>query len=379
MLILLTLNLALAGKKPAPPVGPPCVAPAVQALTEAGPASAGKAWLEVVTCDEAAGRAAAPDAWAKIISGPGADAAAVKAMELGLGATVRTWVDTLQPDEKSGFISGLGAQCANPAVPAFFTESAAALGDKFWGGRWYAGLGGCQSPAAVTILEAGLESQRADRSRFKAVLETLARNQGKAALPRLEKGLAAEPDPELASYWIGAFADAAGVGSVGGLDVAAAESATGTLRTLAPKLPEPALETARTTLLALRHEADSDALAAQRYRSLAQADGSLAYGVYVKKVATCKKDKRAEIHTALVTNAGRTWPDQVAARVAGTVAQYKWHLPKDCEGAVEVVTSPLPLPDAAAFDAFVAAQDAELRKKLPDVKAKAFGEPAIAL
>lgn len=379
MLILLTLNLALAGKKPAAPAGPPCLAAASAALAEAGPASTGKAWIEVVTCDEAAGRAAAPAAWSKMISGPGADAAAVKAAELGLGEAVRTWVDTLQPDEKSAFIGMLGAQCANAAVPKFFAESATALGDKFWGGRWYAGLSSCQAPEAVALLESGLESQRADRSRFKAILETLARNQGKAALPRLEKGLAGESDPELASYWLGAYADAAGVGSAGGLDVAAAEIAVASIRTLAPKLPEATLETARTTLLALRHEADSDAMAAHRYRSVAQADGSLQYGLYVKKVATCKKDTRIEVHTALVTNAGRTWPDQVAARVAGTVAQYKWHLPKDCEGKVEVLSSPLPVADKAAFDVFVETQDKELSKKNPDVKARAFAEAPIPL
>ncbi len=379
MFFLLTANLALAAKKPAAPVGPPCVAGTLSALVEASPAVAGKAWLELANCDAAAARTAAPDAWKRIIAGPGADAAAVKAMELGLGEAVRTWVDTLQPDEKSSFISGLGAQCTNAAVPAFFAESAAALGDKFWGGRWYAGLAGCQAPAAVTILEGGLVSQRSDRSRFKAVLETLSRNQGKDALPRLEQGLSAESDAELASYWVGAFADAAGVGSIGGLDVAAADAAAGSIRTLAPKLPPLSLETARTTLLALKHEADSDAMAAERYRELQQLDGTLSYGLYVKKVATCKKDTRAEVHTALVTNAGRTWPDQVVARAQPAVAQYKWHLPKDCTGEVVVVASKLPLLDKAAFVAFVTEQDQELQKKNPALKAKAFGEAPIAL
>ena len=112
---------------------------------------------------------------------------------------------------------------------------------------------------------------------------------------------------------------------------------------------------------------------------VAQADGSLQYGLYVKKIATCKKDTRIEVHTALVTNAGRTWPDQVAARVAGTVAQYKWHLPKDCEGKVDVLSSPLPVADKAAFDVFVETQDKELSKKNPDVKARAFAEAPIPL
>jgi hypothetical protein len=379
MFLLLTVNLALAAKKPAAPVGPPCLAEATTALAEAGPASSAKAWLEVANCDAEAGKAAAPEAWKKIISGPGADAAGVKALELGLGEGVRAWVATLQPDEKSGFISALGDQCANAAVPAFFAESVTALGGEFWGGRWYAGLSGCHVPGAVAILEGGLESQRSDRIRFKAILETLARNQGKDALPRLQKGVAGEADPELASYWIGAFADAAGVGSVGGLDVAAAEAAAAAIRTLAPTLPELSLATARTTLLALNHEADSDAMAAHRYRSLAQEDGTLMYGLYVKEIATCKKDTRAEVHTAMVTNAGRTWPDQVAARVQGSVNQYKWHFPKDCTGEVVVVASPTPLKSKADFEAFVLAQDQELQKKNPDVKAKAFGEAPIVL
>jgi hypothetical protein len=379
MLLILSATLALAAKKPAAPAGPPCLAPALAALAEAGPASAGKAWLEVANCDAEAGRAAAPDAWKKIIAGPGADAAAPKAIELGLGGALRDWVDTLQPDEMSSFIRTLGEQCENAAIPGFFEESAGALGDRFWGMRWYAGLGSCHSPKAVAILEGGLESQRAERSRFKGVLETLARNQGKAALPRLEKGLEAERDPELASYWIGAFADAAGVGSVGGVDVAAAEQATAAISRLAPGLPELSLEAGRTTLLALRHEAESDALAAQRYRAVAQADGSLTYGLYVMEVATCKKDTRGEVHTAMVTNAGRTWPDQVVARTAGAVAQFKWHFPKDCTGEVVVVASPLPLADKAAFEKFVADQDAQLAKKHPEVKAKVFGEAPIAL
>lgn len=376
--MLLTLVLtALAAPKP-PPL-PACVVEGQKVLAEAGPAAAGRAWLDLATCDAAAGKAAAPDAWKKIIAGPGADAAAVKALELGLGDAIRTWADTQQPDEKSAFVNTLGEQCTNAAVPAFFAESAKVLGEKFWSGRWFAGLDACRTPEAVELLKAGVESQTAERGRFKAVLETLARNLGKDALPVLEAKLAAEKDPEIASYLVGAFADAAGVGSVAGLNTEAAAAAVATLQKLGPTMPELAVEGARTTLLALRDEAASDGMAALRYRALAQADGSLHYGVYVTKVGTCKKDTRIEVHTMLLTHAGRTWPDQVVARAKPHTDALTWKLPKDCTGELVVTASATPVKDAAAFDAFVKAQDTELQKKHDGVKVKAFAEAPAAI
>lgn len=371
MLLALVVT-ALAAPK-APPA-PACVAEAQKVLADAGPASAGKAWLDLATCDAASGKAAAPEAWKKIIAGSGADAAAVKAIELGLGDHIRAWADTLQPDEKSAFVNTLGEQCSNAAVPGFFVESSKALGDKFWSGRWFAGLDACRVPAAVELLQAGVDSQKQERGRYKAVLETMARNLGKDMIPVLEGKLTTEKDPEIASYLVGAFADAAGVGSVAGLNVEAANTAVATIVKLAPTLPEPALEGARTTLLALRDEAASDAMAAQRYRAVAQADGSLQYGVYVTKVATCKKDTKIEVHTMLLTQAGKTWPDQVGIRARTHVDALSWKLPKDCTGEVVVTPSPTPLKDAAAFDAFTKAQDTELQKKHPEVKVKIFAE-----
>ena len=355
MLLILSLAAFAAPKIPVPA----CSVAAQQTLTESGPAAAGKAWLELATCDEAAARVAAPAAWTTIIAGSGADAAAVKAIELGFGEAIRAWVLTLQPDEKSAFINFLGEQCSNKAIPPFFVATAAALGDKFWGARWYAGLDACRDPAAVGLLQGGLKSQLADTSRYKAVLEMLARNLGRDAIALLDAALKADSDPERASYIVGAFADAAGVGSVAGLNHDAAQ--------------------ARTTLLALQDELMSDSMAAQRYRSLAQADGSLQYGLYVTKVATCKKDSRIEVHTALVSNAGKTWPDQVVARAQPAVAQFDWHLPKDCTGDVLVEASSAPLKDAAGFDAWVTAQDDELKKQHPGVKAKVFPEPLLPL
>ncbi len=375
MLLILSLAAFAAPKIPVPA----CSVAAQQTLTESGPAAAGKAWLELATCDEAAARVAAPAAWTTIIAGSGADAAAVKAIELGFGEAIRAWVLTLQPDEKSAFINFLGEQCSNKAIPPFFVATAAALGDKFWGARWYAGLDACRDPAAVGLLQGGLKSQLADTSRYKAVLEMLARNLGRDAIALLDAALKADSDPERASYIVGAFADAAGVGSVAGLNHDAAQAAVASIVTLAPSLPERALEQARTTLLALQDELMSDSMAAQRYRSLAQADGSLQYGLYVTKVATCKKDSRIEVHTALVSNAGKTWPDQVVARAQPAVAQFDWHLPKDCTGDVLVEASSAPLKDAAGFDAWVTAQDDELKKQHPGVKAKVFPEPLLPL
>ena len=375
MLLIFSLAAFAAPKIPVPA----CSAPRQLALTEAGPAAAGKAWIELATCDEAAARVAAPTAWTTIIAGSGADAAAVKAIELGFGEAIRAWVLTLQPDEKSAFINTLGEQCSNKAIPPFFVATSTALGDKFWSARWYAGLDACRDPAAVGLLQAGLESQLANTSLYKAVLETLARNLGRQAIPLLEAALKADTDPERASYIVGAFADAAGVGSVAGINHDAAQAAVASISTLAPSLPERAIEQARTTLLALQDELMSDSMAAHRYHSLAQADGSLQYGLYVTKVATCKKDSKIEVHTALVTNAGKTWPDDVVDRAQPSVAQFAWHLPKDCIGDVLVVASPAPFKNAAGFEAWVDEQDVELGKQHPGVRAKVFPEPPLPL
>ncbi|MSQ00823.1 MAG: hypothetical protein EXR71_02895 [Myxococcales bacterium] len=378
--MLLALALAaVAGPKAPAVVVPACVTEGQKAVAEAGPAAAGKAWLELAVCDAAAARLAAPEAWKKIIAGPGADAAGVKAIELGLGEHIRAWADTQQPDEKSAFVNTLGEQCENGAVPAFFVESEKALGAKFWSGRWFAGLDACRTPAAVALLTSGLESQKGERGRFKAVLETLARNLGKDAIPVLMARLAVESDPEFASYEVGAFADAAGVGSVAGLNLDAAALAVAAITKLAPVLPEPALESARTTLLALRDELASDSMAAQRYRALAQADGSLHYALYVTKVGACKKDTKIEVHTVLLTNAGRTWPDQVATRAASWVDAIDWKLPKDCVGTVTVTASATPIKDRAAFDAFTKGLDTELQKKNDGVKVKVFAAESHSL
>ena len=377
MLNLILVATALAGSK-APPA-PDCVAPANTALTEASPSGVGKAWVELLACDATAAKAAAPDAFKRLIAGSGADAAALEAIKLGLGSVVRDWVPSMQPDERSGFFNTLGEQCAVAEVPAFFAESEKALGEKFWSDRWYAALDACRTPAAVEVLTSGLGSQAKDRSRFKAILETLARNQGEGAIPMLAERAAAEKDPELSAYIVGAFADAAGVGSTAGTNVAAAEAATGAIVNLASTLPEPGLEQARMTLLALGQEAHSDSMAAARYRDVAQADGSLTYAIYVSKVATCKKDTRIEVHTAVVENANRTWPDQLVSRVKPTVDMYSWRLPKDCVGDVVIAGSPTPLKDKAAIDAFFSAQDQELQKKNPGIKAKVFPQDAIGL
>ncbi|MBM4365874.1 MAG: hypothetical protein FJ102_06630 [Deltaproteobacteria bacterium] len=378
MSTILFASLALAGSAKAP-AAPACAADLQKALAEASPSGVGKAWVELANCDAATAKAAAPAALPRMIAGSGADAAALSAIKLGLGAELRAWVPSMQPDERSSFFNTLGEQCAVAEVPAFFAESEKALGDKFWSDRWYAALDACRDPRAVDVLKAGLSSQASERSRFKAILETLARNLGKDAIPMLQERAAAEKDSELSAYVVGAFADAAGVGSASGMNAAAAEAAIAAIIALAPTLPEAGLEQARTTLLALGSEQRSDEMAAHRYRSVAQADGSLQYAVYVSKVATCKKDSRVEVHTATVTGASRTWPDQLVARVKPTVDLFEWHLPKDCVGDVAITGSSAPLKDKAAVEAFYAAQDAEIQKKNPGLKAKVFPEEPIGL
>lgn len=356
-----------------------------KALAEAGPNQAGLAFAELAACDAAAAKAAAPEAFKKILAGDSGDAAVVTAIGVGAGATVRDWANAQMPDDRSRTISKLGEKCDQKGVPEFFTETATALGEKFWSERWYRGIRDCRAPQVQELLKQRMADPGADRMLLFGVIEVFGRNLGRDAIPALKQALIEQKDPEIAAYFVNAFADAAGVGSVAGMNVEAAKEAVAAINALAPTLPAKAVDQARTTLLNLGAEADSDRLAVIRYKDAMQSSGGLLYGVVTTEVATCKKgDTRVVIHTAQVNEGGKTWPDQVNDRLADPVkTAMKLDLASSgaCKGTGthENATPPGPFKDGAAYQKWVDDTILEIQKKYPDLKIKVMPEEPLSL
>ena len=103
-----------------------------KALDEATPIASAKAYMDLHACDAAAAKKQSSAAFEKIISGSDANDAALIAIQLEEDATVRTWLTTLEPDEKSRAIAAFGKACKeDAAVQRFFSATHAELGDKF--------------------------------------------------------------------------------------------------------------------------------------------------------------------------------------------------------------------------------------------------------
>lgn len=378
-LVLTALAAPAKGKAPPPPTTPECM-PQYTAMMDAGPAAAGKAFAEFAACDAPGATAQAPMVFPKIISGPGGDAAAIAAMKLGLGDLVRSWAGGLQPDERSQFIDSLGKSCDKKEVPEFFVSTFKVVGDKFWSDRWYAGLDECRVPATQDLLRGALASPGNDRARYQSILQTFAANLGKDAVVPLTNRLKDEGDPEVAAFLVAAFANAAGVGSPEGMNVDAAQLAVDSIRELAPTLPIKAIEQARITLLDLKSEEASDALAAVRYKDVLQPDGSLLYAIYARTIATCKKgDLKVEVHTAPLNGGTHAWPDELSIRIPSLVNGFEWHLPKDCKGELKVMTPPAPFKNLDGLKAWIQEQDKETLKAAPGAKPKLVAEKPVLL
>lgn len=381
-LVALCVNLAV----PSSHAAPSCDVKALgKALTEAVPNQAGKAFAELAACDPAAANKAAPEAFKKILAGETGDAAVVVAIGVGAGESVRAWVNVQEPDDRSRTISKLGEKCDQAGVPAFFLDTATTLGEKFWTDRWYRGLDDCHDPKVQDLLRSRITTAGSDRTLFFGVLEVFSRNLGKEAIPTLKAALLEAKDPELATYLVNAMADAAGVGGAAGTDPETLKAAATAINEVAPLLPAKAVDQARTTLLTLGAEADSDRLAVVRYKDAMQASGGLLYGVVTTEVATCKKgDTRVVIHTAQVNEGGKTWPDQVKDRLADPVTTaMKLDLASSgaCKGTgtVENVTPSAPFKDAAAYQKWVDDTLVEIQKKHPGIKIKVIPEDPLSL
>lgn len=354
-----------------------------KALTDALPNQTAQAYADLAACDAAAALKASPDAFKKVLPGDGGDAAVITAIGINAGDAVRTWVNGQEPDDRSRTISKLGEKCDKAGVPAFFIDTQKLLGDKFWTERWYRGLDDCRDPSIQELLRARIATPGGDRTLFFGIVEVFSRNLGKDAIEPLKASLKAEKDPEIATYLVNAFADAAGVGKAGGANPEAVKAAVASIVELAPSLPEKAVDQARVTLLALGAEAESDKMAAIRHKAVAQADGSLLYGAVSTEVATCKKgDQKITIHTGQIKDSGHTWPDQLAERMKAPLeTAWEFELATQCKGTgtVESVTPMTPFKDAAAYQAWVDTTIKDIQKKYPDVKIKVEPEATVSL
>ncbi len=382
--LLLALSPAFAAPKSAPPPSP-CQAQ-VDAVAAATPNGAGKAFAELAACDAALAKTSAPTAFANMLAGPGGDAAMLAALKIGAGADVRAWIGKLQANERAAAVDVLGKSCDQPGVAAFWTETAQTAGDDFWTGAWFKGLDECRDASVRPLLTAALEAPVKDRTRYLSLIEVASRNYGVEAIPmlgaQLDKHLA---DAELSTYIVRAFADAAGVGDVKGMDKDAAVKAIATVQAVAGKLPDQAVDQARRTLGALgADEQVTDQLSLVRHKAVLQSGGKLMYGVFAHEVATCKKGEvKVEVHHAPAHVVA--WPDQTKDRVTPQIAPptgiWKLDLGTRCKGTgvITVTTSELPLKDQAAYDGWAAAQLKELEKAQAGVKIKTVAEVTLDL
>jgi len=349
-------------------------------LSEAAPTAAADLYSQLAACDKAAAKAMAPKVVPKFLTETADQKAAIAAIEVGAPDVVRTWVNGLQSDEKARTIAAIGAACNDSkAVQSFFANAPAALGDAFWSDRWYRGLEECRVPAIQSILQAQLDKGvGADRSRFVGVLEVYSRNLGAGAFPMLENLGKTQHDPEVLTYVVSAFADAAGVGT-DNADPKVAAQAVGIITELAPTWPDKAVEQARITLNALGDDRASDMLVVVRYKSDVQDDGRLLYGTVVLEDAACKNGKHTQIiHYAEVQDPGQTWPDQLREKVDAAV-RHAWNpaLAEKCKGTgtVDVKIPEGPFANEKAYDAWVKQQLTEIEKTPVDKRTKLEHEP----
>jgi hypothetical protein len=336
-----------------------CDARAIQAsMKDAPPNTVASAFVELVTCDAAAAKKLAPAVVPTFIAGDQGNAGALAALQVGAPDATAAWLSKLQSDERAPAIAALGAKCNDVApVQDFFVASATRMGEAFWKERWYRGLAMCKGQAAQELLWAELsKGPGADETRFLALLETYARSAGGAAVPRLEELLGRDLTEPQQMAIVGAFPDAAQVGSAAGTDEKARVESIAAIQRVAPRLKKRAVEQARTTLTALGEEAAANALVKLRYKDQLQADGSLLWGAIVVEDATCKNGKAAQRqHVAEVRQKANLWPDAVPAAITGRTSAWPKDLAEKCKGtgAHKQYTPEEPFADKAAFEAWV--------------------------
>jgi hypothetical protein len=352
-------------------------------IAEVSPTGLPAAWQTLVSCDPAAAKAAAPSVIPRLLAGEAANPAAVSAIGVGAGDAVRSWVDKLEPDQRSATIAYLGKKCtSDPAVEGFFIDTHAALGAKFYEQRWVRGLTDCRTPKVQALLtDAVTNAKWHDRSQFFATLQVFARNLGAAAVPTLTGIAKTSTDAEDLLYVVNAYSDAARVGSVEGIDAEAAKAAVAALVEIGPILPAKAVDQGRQTLTALGATDEADGYAAHRWRDRLT-DGRYSYAVAATEQVTCKNGKiQAYLHTGVVTEPGKVWPEDLQARHAERIAA-GWEITHAaaCKGTAELRWSFSGEPLAAPADDWFADQKKSFDAAAAAAsKAEAIAHQALAL
>lgn len=343
-------------------------------IAKANPTQVGDMFVTIATNCEPSAAARSVSQLSRAIPNEGGRAAAVEAVKLGYGTIATEWIGGLQPDDRAKAIRGLGEACTDSEkVQDFFISSASTMGDDFWNDRWYRALGVCNAVPIHDLLWGELDKGiGTDRTRFFGVLEAYARSAGAAAVPQLvELAKRNAQDAEAQVNIVNAFADAAQVGSVKGMDQGTAQRATRAIVALAPDLKIKAVEQARITLTALGSELESDQLAAVRYKKLEQADGFV-WGAVLNETASCKGGKKVmqRLHwSRAVDDDGSIWPDQ-ALEAIQSAAEVAWttDLAARCrgEGTLDYRVSDKPFATDDELKAWVDEQIEELTN--PDAK-----------
>jgi len=301
-------------------------------LEEASPMGVPRAFHALYECDADAAAPLAPAALSRALPSDDANQLVLDALALGLEDEIRAWIGGLRSDERSGSIKALGEACVeHEAVAAFLVTSEAAIGEDFWSQRWYRSLGECRRPEVQALLKAEVQAPSGDRNRFLSVLEVFARNLGADALPYLKTLLVLNEREDEAGYIVNAFADAANVGSMDGMNAETAALAVTALFELAPQMPEPALKQAAITLETLGAGDRAGELAGAHFRDRIWEDGQLHYGLVVVETATCKKGKvQVVLHQSELVEPGRAWLAELD--VDELVAGWSYTLQADCKG-----------------------------------------------
>lgn len=317
-----------------------CDARALQKDAEnAAPVKVAKAFTKLAECDPARAKQVAPEVLPEMLSGSDGNKATKAAIEVGADQAVRSWLEGLEPDQRSRTVAWLGEKCGeSEPIQGFFVTAKKEMGMDFWTERWHRGLADCRVESIQAVLAEAIEDPELakDRTRLFNVLEVYARNLRGDALPTLVKLASETSDPEELTYMVNAFADTTGVGSVEGMDAAIASKAADAIKQLGPELPVRAVEQARITLRTLGDEEGSDGFAKHRWPDR-YTDGSYRYAVAVREVATCKNGKvKANLHVAPFSEPGSQWPDQIQPLLLEKL-KYEWELTlaDDCKGSAE--------------------------------------------
>ena len=326
-------------------------------INDASPVAVPRVFLKLAECDAEAAKKAGEAAFAKILHGDEGNQAAVAGLKVGAQKPVMDWVDRLEPDHRSQSMLWFGNQCGDvPEVGEFFVASAAQKPGPFLQERWYRGMAKCRVEGVQNLLRDVVEKNSLDlspESKF-GFIEVYARNLGKDAIPHLRSTAGSLTEAKDISLLLNAFGDAANVGSLEGIDEAAAKEATAAIESLAPQIHPDAMEQARDTLLALGAEDLSNSVVQYRWPDRIQA-GTYAYAVVATEDITCKNGKQQVIfHHGRLTNFTQ-WPDALEMDVEGRVKE-GWSLngAEKCKGtgSIAVKMSPTPVDDAG-YDEFV--------------------------